>query len=143
VATLTGNAAQTTTYTASAYVQAHSVGDVGRVVNLRASAVAGTAETFDAPSVTLGAGWTFTTVDAAYAQAGHTAAQVVLREFGAQTAFSFDVDTVVFARHLVYLPAGNPFQTGLWFPGVPASNYAEPTDAKVALLIATGVYSGA
>jgi hypothetical protein len=114
------------------------------VVNLRVGVVAGTAEgPFDAPNVTLGAGWTFTTIDAPFVQPGHTAAQVVLRESGVQTAFSFDVDTAVFARHLVYLPAGNPFLTGLWYPGTPAANYSEPADAKVAPLIATGVYSGA
>jgi hypothetical protein len=140
---MSGDAAQNSTWDASCYVQQHGVGDNGRHVYLQIASVGGTGENAKSSDVVLAAGWQQATVTFQFANASHTAASVNVRQSGAGAAINVDLDVVQFARHLVYAAAGNPLNSGLWVPGVPAANFSEPNDTTTAQLIASGLYTGA
>ena len=143
---MTGDAPQTSTWVLSGYVQAHAAGDVGKTVLLSANPTGGTAEEFETGTATLVAGpggWQKVTAAITWANASHTAAVIAVVQSGAGAAFNIDVDDVQYARNLAYVPASAPNSSGLWIPGVPAANYAEPSDAQKAAMIASGLYTGA
>ncbi len=145
-ATMTGDAAQSSTWDLSAYLQAHAGGDVGRGACVAITTIGGVAETFRSSAITLALGpgsWQLATATATFVNASHTDALLNVAQNGAGAACNIDVDTVQYARHLTYLPSGVPLVTELWVPGKPAGNYSEPIDATTTVLIASGIYAGA
>jgi len=141
---MAGDAVQNGTYDATAYVQQHGVGDNGRQVYISLVSVGGTAESGLGTPVSLGAGWQQVTVTKQFVNASHTAALICIRQSGAGAAINCDVDLVQFGRRLTYNGAGNPLNSGLWVPGVPAGNgTVYNNDALTAALIASGLYTGA
>lgn len=141
--TMTGDAAQNSTWDATAYLQQHTAGDNARHMYLSLVSVGGTAESQKSADVVLGPGWQQATLTFQFLQAAHTASQVCVRQSGAGAAINCDVDSVRLARHLTYAPASNPLNSSLWIPGVPAAAWSCPNDALTAQLIASSLYAGA
>ncbi len=142
-AAMSGDAAQNSTWDATGYFQQHAVGDNGRHVYLQISSTGGSAENAKSSDVVLAAGWQLGTVTFQFLNGSHTAASVNVRQSGAGAAFSVDIDSITFGRHLTYAPAGVPLVSNLWLPGFPAAAFTSNLDTDTTALIASAMYAGA
>jgi hypothetical protein len=136
------NPPQNSTWLATAYVQAHAAGDVGKVVYLQVASLGGTAESF-LQTFTLAAGWQPVSVQYQFLNTGHTDQTFNVRQSGAGAAFNVDLDAASMARKLHYLPTQPPVTSQLWVPGVPAADWFDPSDTDVTILINSAMYAGA